>query len=53
MKFDAIMMAIKIGAGVGKSLLTGKPAKVLEKTEEAVDIAKAVKKFIVKQDKKK
>jgi hypothetical protein len=52
MKFDQLMLAIKIGAGVGKSLMTGKPAKVLEKTEEAVDIAKAVKKFIKKSEKK-
>jgi hypothetical protein len=53
MKFDQIMLAIKIGAGVGKSVLTGKPAQILEKTDEAVDIAKAVKKLLKKQEKKK
>lgn len=53
MKFDQIMLAIKIGAGVGKSIFTGKAAKILDKTEEAVDIAKAVKKFIKKSEKKK
>jgi len=49
MKIDQILLAVKIGVGVGKSVLTGKPAKVLEKTEEAVDIAKAVRKFLKKQ----
>lgn len=53
MRFDQILLAIKIGAGVGKSIFTGKAAKVLDKTEEAVDIAKAVKKFLKKQDSKK
>lgn len=53
MKFDQIMFAIKMGLGVTKSIATGKAAKVLEKADEAVDIAKAVKKFIKKQDKKK
>lgn len=48
MKLDKILTAIKIGAGVGKSLVTGKPAKVLDKIEEAADIAKAVKKLIKK-----
>ena len=46
---DKILLAVKIGVGVGKSVLTGKPAKVLDKTEEAVDIARAVKKFLKKQ----
>jgi hypothetical protein len=49
--FDKIILAVKIGAGVGKSVLTGKPAKVLEKTEEATDIAKAVRKFLKKNQK--
>lgn len=53
MRFDQILLAIKIGAGVGKSIFTGKTAKVLDKTEEAVDIAKAVKKLLKKQDSKK
>ncbi|MFZ9272063.1 MAG: hypothetical protein ACO24B_01465 [Ilumatobacteraceae bacterium] len=44
--FDKILLAVKIGLGVGKSVLTGKPAKVLEKTEQAVDIAKGVRKFL-------
>ena len=46
--FDKILLAVKIGVGVGKSVLTGKPAKVLDKTEEAVDIAKAVRKLLKK-----
>lgn len=46
MKIDQILLAIKIGASVAKSLATGKVAKGLEKTEEAVDIARAVKKMI-------
>jgi hypothetical protein len=52
MKFDQIMLAIKIGAGVGKSVLTGKPAEILDKTAEATDIAKAVRKFLKKRPKK-
>jgi hypothetical protein len=49
--FDKIILAVKIGAGVGKSVFTGKPAKVLEKTEEATEIAKGVRKFLKKNKK--
>lgn len=53
MKLEQIFLAIKIGTAVGKSIFTGKPAKVLSKTDEAVDIAKGVMKFLKKQDAKK
>lgn len=46
MKLDQILVAAKIGISVFKSLATGKLAKGLEKTEEAIDITKAVKKLI-------
>jgi hypothetical protein len=48
-KFDQMILAIKIGAGVSKSIFTGKPAPILEKVEEATDIAKAVRKFLKKK----
>lgn len=46
MKIDQLLLALKIGIGVTRSLATGKVAKGLEKADEAVDIAKAVKKMI-------
>lgn len=46
MKIDHLLNAIRIGAAVAKSLATGRLAKGLEKTEEAVVIAQAVKKMI-------
>jgi len=46
MKIDQILIAVKIGAALAKSLATGKLAKALEKTEEAASIAQAVKKMI-------
>lgn len=49
MKIDQILIAIKIGLGVFKSLATGKLAKGLDKADEAVDIAKAVKKLLKKK----
>jgi len=49
MKLDDILIAAKIGIGVTKSLMTGKVAKTLEKADEAVDIAKAVRKFLKKK----
>lgn len=48
-KLETILTAVKISAGVAKSLVTGKPAKILEKTEEAAGIAKAVKKLLARR----
>lgn len=49
MKIDQILNAVKIGLLVARSLASGKLAKGLEKADEAVDIAKAVKKTIKKK----
>lgn len=51
MKFDKILLGIKLGAAVAKSIATGKPAKVLDKVDEAAGIAKAVKKLLSRNDK--
>jgi hypothetical protein len=53
MKIKGIFAAIRIGLAVSKSLATGKVAKGLEKTEDALSIAEAVKALISKQNKKK
>lgn len=45
-KFDQITSAIKIGIQVALSLTSGKVSKGLEKADDAVDIAKAVKKML-------
>lgn len=49
MKIDQLLNAVKIGLLVAGSLATGKIAKGLERANEAVDIAKAVKKTIKKK----
>lgn len=46
MKIDQWFNAIKIAIQVAQSLGSGKVSKKLEKAEEAVDIAKAVKKML-------
>lgn len=49
MKISEILNAIKIGTLVAKSLATGKVATTLDKIDQGVDIAKAVKKILKKK----
>lgn len=53
-KFSKILMGIKIGAAVGKTIVTGKPSKILNEVDKYANLASAVEELIKNAvDKKK